>query len=103
MTKFTGTRVEQLVRRVRVLIAKNPFHISIPLLIFRPLIILLCAATPGIVMSQNSHSNGRPEGTVQAQMHNVTYHFSDALVVEIKSLNGELVPLGKNEFPIFDD
>ena len=40
---------------------------------------------------------------VQAQMRNVTYHFSDAVVVNIKSLNGELVPLGKNEFPIFDD
>jgi hypothetical protein len=36
-------------------------------------------------------------------MRNVTYHFSDTVVVEIKSLNGELVPLGKNEFPIFDD
>ena len=40
---------------------------------------------------------------VQAQMRNVTYHFSDAVVVNIKSLNGELLPLGKNEFPIFDD
>jgi hypothetical protein len=36
-------------------------------------------------------------------MRNIRYHFSDTVVVEIKSLNGELVPLGKNEFPIFDD
>ena len=36
-------------------------------------------------------------------MRNVTYHFSDTVVVEIKSLDGEIVPLGKNEFPIFDD
>jgi hypothetical protein len=36
-------------------------------------------------------------------MRNVMYHFSETVVVEIKSLNGELVPLGKNEFPIFDD
>jgi len=36
-------------------------------------------------------------------MRNVTYHFSDTVVVEIKSLAGELVPLGKNEFPVFDD
>jgi len=40
---------------------------------------------------------------VQAQMRNVTYHLSDAVVVNIISLNGELVPLGKNEFPVFDD
>ncbi|GAC1618375.1 MAG: hypothetical protein PVS2B2_11120 [Candidatus Acidiferrum sp.] len=36
-------------------------------------------------------------------MRNVTYHFSDTVAVEIKSLNGALVPQGKNEFPIFDD
>ena len=81
----------------------SPFHISLPLLISRALFVLLCAATPGIVASQNSPTNDKQEGTVQAQMRNVTYHFSDAVVVEIKSLNGELVPLGKNEFPIFDD
>ena len=81
----------------------SPLHISLPLLISRALFVLLCAATPGIVASQNSPTNDKQEGTVQAQMRNVTYHFSDAVVVEIKSLNGELVPLGKNEFPIFDD
>ena len=36
-------------------------------------------------------------------MRNVTYHFSDTVMVKIKSLDGELVPVGKNEFPIFDD
>ena len=64
---------------------------------------LLCAASPGIVVGQNSPANDIPEGRVQTQMRNVMYHFSDTVVVEIKFLNGELVPLGKNEFPIFDD
>jgi hypothetical protein len=81
----------------------SPFHISLPLLISRALLVLLCAAAPGIVASQNSPANDKQEGTVQAQMRNVTYHFSDTVAVEIKSLNGELVPLGKNEFPVFDD
>ena len=40
---------------------------------------------------------------VQTQMNNVTFHFSETVAVEIKSLNGVLVPLGKNEFPVFDD
>jgi hypothetical protein len=79
------------------------FHISLPGLIFRALFVLLCATTPGIVASQNSPANDKQEGMVQTQMRNVTYHFSDTVVVNIKSLNGELVPLGKNEFPIFDD
>jgi hypothetical protein len=76
---------------------------SIPFLISRVLIVLLCAATPGIVVSQNPPANDKQEGAVKAQMRNVTYHFSDNVMVEIKSLDGELVPLGKNEFPVFDD
>ena len=36
-------------------------------------------------------------------MRNVTVHFSENVAVEIKPLKGELVPLGKNEFLLFDD
>ena len=81
----------------------SPFHISLPLLISRALFVLLCAATSGIVVSQNSPTNDKQEGTVQTQMSNVTFRFSETVAVEIKSLNGVLVPLGKNEFPVFDD
>jgi hypothetical protein len=80
----------------------SPFRISLALLIPRALFVLLCVAELEIVASQDSPPKNKQEGTVQAQMRNVTYHFSDTVVVEIKSLNGELVPLGKNEFPIFD-
>ena len=81
----------------------SSFNISQLLLIPPALFIFLCAATPRIVASQNSPTSDKQEGTVQTQMRNVTYHFSDTVIVEIRSLNGELVPLGKNEFPIFDD
>ena len=86
---------------VRNLVA--PFHISQPHLISLALFVLLCAATPGIVSSQNPPTSENQEGKVQAQMRNVTFRFSDTVTVEIKSLNGMLVPLGKNEFPNFDD
>jgi len=79
------------------------FHVSFALLMSRGLFVLICAAAPGIVASRNSPTNDKREDTVQTQMRNVTYHFSDTVVVEIKSLNGELVPLGNNEFPVFDD
>jgi hypothetical protein len=79
------------------------FHISQSHLISLALFVLLCAATPGTVISQNPPTNEKQEGTVQTQMRNVTFHFSDTVAVEIKSLNGVLVPLGKNEFPNFDD
>jgi hypothetical protein len=80
----------------------SPFHIAQPLLISLALFVLLCAATPGIVISQNPPTNDNQEGTVQTQMRNVTFRFSENVAVEIKSLNGVLVPLGKNEFPNFD-
>lgn len=80
----------------------SPFHVSQPFLISLALFVLLCAATPGIVISQNT-TNDNQEGAVQAQMRNVTFRFSDTAEVEIKSLNGVVVPLGKNEFPNFDD
>jgi len=67
------------------------------------LLVLLCAAAPGIVVSQNTPDNDKQEGTVKTQMRNVTFRFSDSVAVEIKSLNGVLAPLGKNEFPVFDD
>jgi hypothetical protein len=73
------------------------------LLIPQGLFILLCAATPGIVVGQNTPNNDKQEGMVQTQMRNVTFRFSETVAVEIKSLTGVLVPLGKNEFPVFDD
>ncbi len=79
------------------------FRISLPLLISRALFVLLCAAAPGIVVSQNLPTNDKQEGAVQTQMRNVTFRFSETVAVEIKSLNGVLVPIGKNEFPLFDD
>lgn len=54
-------------------------------------------------MSQNPPANKNQEGIVQAQMRNVTFRFSESVAVEIKSLEGVLVPLGKNEYPNFDD
>ncbi len=79
------------------------FKRSLPLLISRTLCILLCAAVPNFVHGQTSPAGDKQENLVQAQMVNVTFHFSKAVAVEIKSLNGVLVPQGKNEFPIFDD
>jgi hypothetical protein len=81
----------------------SPFHISHLLLISLALFVVFSSATPGFVTSQNPPTKDNQEGTVQTQMRNVTFHFSDTVAVEIKSLNGVLVPLGKNEFPNLDD
>jgi hypothetical protein len=81
----------------------SQIHRSLPLLISLAVLVLLCAAFPVAVAGQNPPANDKQEGAVQAQMHNVMFHLSDTVVVEIRSLNGELVPLGKNEFPNLDD
>jgi hypothetical protein len=63
----------------------------------------LFLAAPAIAAGQNSPPSDKQLSIVQTQLRNVRYHFSDDVAVEIKSLNGELVPVSNNEFPIFDD
>jgi len=58
---------------------------------------------PGTAGAQESPAGDQPQGTVQTQMRNVTFRFSENVAVQIKSLNGALVPIGKNEVPFFDD
>jgi hypothetical protein len=43
------------------------------------------------------------DNSVQAQMRNVMYHFSDSIAAHIKSLDGALVPTDPAGFPIFDN
>jgi hypothetical protein len=74
----------------------------------RALVILICAgfifvAAPGKSISQNPPANDKQESAVLAQMRNVTFRLSDSVAVQIRLLDGKLVPLGKNEFPNFDD
>jgi hypothetical protein len=64
---------------------------------------LICFAVPKIAIAQEAAAPGAQDAAVQAQMRNVMYHFTESVAVHIKSLNGSLLPRGKNEFPIFDD
>jgi hypothetical protein len=41
--------------------------------------------------------------TVHTEMRNVMYHFNDKVVAHIRTLSGELVPIGGKEMPVFDD
>src|ERR1700730_1188458 len=81
----------------------SPSNVSLPRWMSRTLCVFLCAAAPSIASGQNPALGDKQESLVQTQMTNVTFHFSKTVAVEIKSLNGVLVPLGKNEFPVFDD
>jgi len=65
--------------------------------------VLLYAVAPGTGGGQDSPTKerGRHGPGANAQRH--VSLFGNRGAVEIKSLTGELVPLGKNEFPVFDD
>jgi hypothetical protein len=70
----------------------------------RPLLCLAaCLCVAGLARVQESQAPEKQTGAVHVQMRNVHYRFSDGVAVQIYSLNGALVPVGNNEFPIFDD
>jgi len=84
-----------------------PFTIPILRFISSVLCVLSCVPAPNMAARQSSHAGDKQDEThgdaVETQMNNVSFHFSDNVEVEIKTLNGALVPLGKNEFPVLDD
>ena len=59
------------------------------------LAIVTIAASPAESAADEAHS-------VDVQMRNVIYHFSDVIAVHIESLNGRLLPV-KGDMPVFDD
>ncbi|MHB8527054.1 MAG: hypothetical protein ACYDD2_12960 [Candidatus Acidiferrales bacterium] len=61
-------------------------------------ILIPCSAT-----AQNQSAANNEKTGVRVQMRNVMYHFSDSVAVHIITLNGEVVPVGDNKFPVFDD
>jgi hypothetical protein len=50
--------------------------------------------------AQRHDSSG---ASIRVQMHNIRYHFTDAVAIQINDLDGSLVPSEGNPFPIFDD
>jgi len=61
--------------------------------------LLLVALLPAISAAQSPAN----DNSVEAQMHNVTYHFTNDVAVSIRDLRGALVPEGKHQIPVFDD
>jgi hypothetical protein len=51
----------------------------------------------------NKSAGKTSDGTVQVEMKNIAYHFTDSSMVHIIRLRGELVPTGAGKIPIFDD
>ena len=65
---------------------------------------LACALVYFTAAAQNSApQNASDAAAVHTEMRNVMYHFTDSIVVHVRSFQGAVIPVGKNPFPIFDD
>src|ERR1700749_2908103 len=58
-----------------------------------------CASLSAQEKTQSSSN----DGSVQVQMHNVMYHYSDSISVHLRQLGGVLVPTTPGQMPVFDD
>jgi hypothetical protein len=65
--------------------------------------IVLAPLIVGLIAAQDISQAARRDSTVQVQMHNVLYHFTDDIAVDIRDLRGELSPTRNHPFPVFDD
>jgi len=61
------------------------------------LVILLFSGLLGAQQQPSGH------GRVHAEMRNVVYHYTNTIAVHIIYLEGELVPIGEEGLPIFED
>jgi hypothetical protein len=65
--------------------------------------IILTPLVIALAVKEGSSHNSRPNSTVQTEMHNIMYHFTDEIAVHIQDLRGALIATGNNSIPVFDD
>ncbi|HEY1528496.1 MAG TPA: hypothetical protein VGH51_19895 [Candidatus Angelobacter sp.] len=63
---------------------------------------IACAAVYSAHAQEGPHAAPN-NGAVQAQMHNVMYHFTDDISVHLINVGGSLVPTTPGHYPVFDD
>jgi hypothetical protein len=76
------------------------------LVVFHAAVLASCLLAPFAATQDRAPKtpgNVKQENAVHAEMRNVLYRFTDTVAVHIETLTGELIPIGSNEFPVFDD
>jgi hypothetical protein len=63
----------------------------------------LACAVIYIARAQEGPHSSQENGAVQAQMHNVMYHFTDNVAVHLINVGGSLAPTTPGHYPVFDD
>src|SRR5437588_12093409 len=68
------------------------------------LIVLVgCVTTGRSSLAKLPQEKGSKTPTVQVEMRNVMYHFTDQVAVHILQLHGMLLPTQRTGLPVFDD
>ena len=65
--------------------------------------LLLSWMSVALAISVGQDPSTADHRSVHAEMHNVTYHFTDSATVHILHLDGALVPATETGIPVFDD
>jgi len=67
------------------------------------LLIVFAFAMSANPLALDSFDPIKDDGSVQVQMHNVMYHYSDNIAVHLRNVAGALVPTKAGQIPVFDD
>src|SRR5262249_19620731 len=65
------------------------------------IVLAFALGSPGPALDSAHPSDD--SGSVQVQMRNVMYHYSDAVAVHLRMVAGALVPTNAGHMPVFDD
>jgi len=61
----------------------------------------------GAIADPSTRTHAQQQSTakasVAATMRNVRYHFTDSIVIDVRRINGRLVPQANHELPVFDN
>ena len=67
------------------------------------MVVAFTVVSPALIRDDPHPRPGDDSGSVQVQMRNVMYHYSDSVAVHLRVVAGALVPTKAGQMPVFDD
>lgn len=67
------------------------------------MVMAVAVGSPALIHDDAHPYPGDDSGSVQVQMRNVMYHYSDSVAVHLRMVAGALVPTKAGQMPVFDD
>jgi len=67
------------------------------------IVVTFAASSPVLAHDDTRAHPGDDNGSVQVQMRNVMYHYSEGIAVHLRTVAGALVPTKAGQLPVFDN